>query len=105
MTECSPPSGEGQTPTVLEAGLPTGEVAALPPQLIEELSALMASALGADFRQYPNLAEVQQKHTPTVESLRGLNRPGRYDRRRAAEHGTTAVLALRAATSRTRTWA
>jgi hypothetical protein len=46
----------------------------LPPQLIEELAALVANALVADIRQFPNLAEIQANHDPTVESPRGHNR-------------------------------
>jgi hypothetical protein len=49
----------------------------LPPQLIEDLAALLASALVADIRQYPNLAEIQAHHDPTVESPRELNRTQR----------------------------
>jgi hypothetical protein len=72
MSGCSPPSGDGQTPTIPEVAPPTGEAPVLPPQLIEELSALLASALVADIRQYPNFAEIQQNLEGTVEARRGL---------------------------------
>jgi len=46
----------------------------LPPQLIEDLAALLASALIADIRQHPNLAPIQANQDSTVESPWGLNR-------------------------------
>jgi hypothetical protein len=46
----------------------------LPPELIEALATLLADALVADIRQYPNLAEVQANQEPTVESPSGFNR-------------------------------
>jgi hypothetical protein len=46
----------------------------LPPQLIKDLAALLASALVADIRQHPNLAPVQANQDSTVESPRGHDR-------------------------------
>jgi hypothetical protein len=68
----SPPSDGGQALTSHDAAPFDGQ--ALPPQLIEDLAALLASALVADIRQFPNLAEIQANHDPTVESPRGRNR-------------------------------
>jgi len=48
--------------------------AELPDELIEELAALLASALVADIRKFPNLAEIQANHHRTVESPRGHDR-------------------------------
>jgi hypothetical protein len=53
----------------------------LPPELVEALAALLADAIVADIRQYPNFVELQTNHEPTVESPSGLNR-----RRPAPEH-------------------
>ena len=46
----------------------------LPPELVEALASLLADAIVSDIRQYPNLAEVQANHEPTVESPSGLHR-------------------------------
>jgi hypothetical protein len=46
----------------------------LPPELVEALATLLADALVADIRQYPNLAEVQTNQESTVESPSGLHR-------------------------------
>jgi hypothetical protein len=51
----SPPSDGGQALTSNDAAPFAGQ--ALPHQLIEALAALLASALVADIRQFPNLAE------------------------------------------------
>jgi hypothetical protein len=64
----SPPSDGGQALTSKDAAPFDGQ--ALPPQLIEDFAALLASALVADIRQFPNLAEIQANHDPTVESPR-----------------------------------
>jgi hypothetical protein len=55
----------------------------LPPELIDALARLLADALIADIRQYPNLAELKVKCEPTVESPSGLNRTLRSARSRA----------------------
>jgi hypothetical protein len=54
-------------------------------ELIEELARLLAEALIADIRQYPNLSELQPNPEPTVESSSGLDRtdpPARRGRAR-----------------------
>jgi hypothetical protein len=56
----------------------------LPPELIDALARLLADALIADIRQYPNLAELKVKCEPTVESPSGLNRRRRSGRPQAA---------------------
>ena len=49
------------------AGCPTAEaVAPLPPALAAELIELLAAALVADYRQYPNLAESLKRRDATV---------------------------------------
>jgi hypothetical protein len=50
------------------------EPSALPPELIEDLVRLLAEAIVADIRQYPNLAEPQPNPEATVESRSGLDR-------------------------------
>jgi hypothetical protein len=71
----SPPSDGGRALTSNDATPFAGQ--ALPPQLIEDLAALLAGALVADIRQFPNLAELKTNEVPTVESPRG------HDRRQA----------------------
>lgn len=46
----------------------------LPPELVETLAVLLADAIVADIRQFPNLAELQPNGQLTVESPSGLNR-------------------------------
>jgi hypothetical protein len=53
----------------------------LPPELVEDLARLLADALVADIRQYPNLSDLQPKRESTVESPWGL------DRTRTSRHG------------------
>ena len=53
----------------------------LPPELVEDLARLLADALVADIRQYPNLAELQAKSDPTVESPSGHDRSDPRTRR------------------------
>jgi hypothetical protein len=48
--------------------------AALLPELIDDLARLLADALLADIRQYPNLAALQPNLESTVESPSGLDR-------------------------------
>jgi hypothetical protein len=68
----SPPSDNDQAAKSNDAAPFDGQ--ALPPQLIEDLAALLASALVADIRQFPNLAEIHANHHATVESPRGHDR-------------------------------
>ena len=56
----------------------------LPPELIEDLARLLAEAIVADIRQYPNLAELQPNHDSTLESPSGRNRRGRSAGSKAA---------------------
>jgi hypothetical protein len=59
-------------------------VSPLTPELVEDLARLLADALIADVRQYPNLAEPQAKGESTVESTSGHNRRTQLARSRAA---------------------
>jgi hypothetical protein len=69
---------------------PAAGNAALPPELVEDLARLLADALVADIRQYPNLAELQPNHEATIQSPSGLNRRTRSPRsREAAPPGTS----------------
>jgi hypothetical protein len=60
------------------------ETPSMSEELIEALAALLADALVADIRQYPNLAELKAKSNQTVESPSGLDRRTRSSRSRAA---------------------
>ena len=46
----------------------------LPPELIEDLASLLADAIVADIRLYPNLAELHANQQVTDESPSGHNR-------------------------------
>ena len=76
----SPPDEDGVT----VGSTSTPEPLPLPPELVEDLARLLADALVADIRQYPNLAELEAKRESTVESPSGLNRRRRSARARAA---------------------
>ena len=83
----SPPS-ESQA---ADAGAPLPDPPPLPAELIEDLARLLAEALIADIRQYPNLAEVQSNREATVESPSGLNHKARSARSRVgAQPGSSA---------------
>lgn len=69
----------GSSPPVDDTDAPP-----LPPELVEALANLLAEAIVADIRQFPNLAELQPNHKPMVESPSGLNRRRRSARARAA---------------------
>ena len=58
----------GSSPPVDDPDVPS-----LPPELVEALASLLAEAIVADIRQFPNLAELQPNHAPAVESPSGLN--------------------------------
>jgi len=68
----SPPADGAKALKSIEASTLEGQ--SLPPQLIEELAALLASALVADIRQFPNFAQIKANHGSTVESPRGHDR-------------------------------
>jgi hypothetical protein len=69
----------GSSPPVDDTDTPP-----LPPELVEALANLLAEAIVADIRQFPNLAELQPNHKPMVESRSGLNRRRRSGRPQAA---------------------
>ena len=66
----SPPDEDGVT----VGSTSTPEPLPLPPELVEDLARLLADALVADIRQYPNLAELEAKRESTVESPSGRHR-------------------------------
>jgi hypothetical protein len=59
----------------------------LPPELVEALASLLADALVADIRQFPNFAELQPNHEPTVESPSGLHRRPPFRTRKRRDPG------------------
>jgi hypothetical protein len=79
-TGTSPPSAGADSP------MPSApsDTPAMPEELIETLATLLADALIADIRQYPNLAELPANRESTVESPSGLNRRKRSAHARAA---------------------
>jgi len=68
----SPPGNGAQALTGNEAA--PIQPRPLPPELIEELAALLASALVEDIRQFPNLADIKANQDSTVQSPRGHDR-------------------------------
>jgi hypothetical protein len=72
-------ASSGASPPPNDGGAPP-----LPPELVDALADLLAEAIVADIRQYPNLAELQWNLEPTVESPSGLNRTRRSAHSRAA---------------------
>jgi len=66
----SPP--DAATATSISAA--SSESPPLPEELIEDLARLLAEAIVADIRQYPNIAELKANHEVTVESPTGHNR-------------------------------
>jgi len=72
-------ASSGASPPPNDGGAPP-----LPPELVDALADLLAEAIVADIRQYPNLAELQWNLEPTVESPSGLNRRRRSGRPQAA---------------------
>jgi L-ascorbate metabolism protein UlaG (beta-lactamase superfamily) len=73
-TSGSSPPADVADPSTSEPG--PIEARPLPPELIEDLAAILASALVADIRQFPNLADLKTNPVPTVESPRGHDRSG-----------------------------
>jgi hypothetical protein len=59
---------------------PGGDLAPLPPDLAAELIELLAAALVADYRQYPNLADLPREVEATVQSRSGHDRNSRGGR-------------------------
>jgi hypothetical protein len=69
----SPPSHD----EALRDATAPSEPLPLPPELIEELARLLAEAIVADIRQYPNLTELKANSEATVESPSGPDRKHR----------------------------
>ena len=80
----SPPSHD----EALRDATAPSEPLPLPPELIDELARLLAEAIVADIRQYPNLAELKANSEATVESPSGHHRRRRA---RASGRGPRAV--------------
>jgi hypothetical protein len=76
----SPPSVGAAT----DASTVSPDPPPLPPELLEDFARLLAEAIVADIRQYPNLAKLKAQPDSTVESPSGLNRRTRSARSRAA---------------------
>jgi hypothetical protein len=62
-------ASSGSSPPVDFSGVPS-----LPPELVEALAELLAEAIVADIRQFPNLAELCANQESTVESPSGHDR-------------------------------
>jgi hypothetical protein len=61
MTPLNSFVSSGSSPPVDDTDAPP-----LPPELVEALASLLAEAIVADIRQFPNLAELQPNHEPTA---------------------------------------
>lgn len=68
--------GESWLTDRLELPAPATPLAPMPSELVAALSELLAAAIVADLREYPNLAECGEKREATVVSPPGLNRNG-----------------------------
>jgi hypothetical protein len=92
----TPVTASDQAPSTFDA-------VELPPDLIEELGQLLARALVADLKQYPNLAALKAARASTVESPPGPNRSdheaggpsGGHHGRRRRDPGPSGVLTRR----------
>ena len=81
----APPLPSGSSPPDSEPTPPP-----LPPELVEALAGLLAEAIVADIRQFPNLAELCANQESTVESPWGHDRTDLPARRRARQDPRTA---------------
>ena len=80
----SSPPGEDPGASLVS---PHSQPPRLPAELVDDLARLLANALIADIRQYPNLAELKAKHESRVESRSRLDRGNPPSRRPpAARH-------------------
>jgi hypothetical protein len=68
----SPPAAQNGAPEAPRAAVEAA--AEMPTELAEELGRLLAEALVADIKQYPNLADIKASEKATVESPPGHNR-------------------------------